>query len=907
MFGKPVRLPFFIISLILFLITGLHLRAQNLDTIYTTRVYTDIPFAVFVNEIENSSPVRFYFDPSWVDSLKTGDLPAGISIPSALKMILNKTSFTFEIYEQSKVVLLPVIHDDRNKMNGSSNGSVVIGNSSQKGRYKEAKIQGQVLEGETGTPIIGAIIYFEEAKLGTTSGKEGRYSIHVPTGKQTVRFSFIGLEEIHQPVIIYESGKLDMELFEKTVNLEEVVVKQTRKDQNVSSTSMGNIRIDAKTISKLPVLMGETDIIKSLVLLPGVTTAGEGSGGFNVRGGNSDQNLILMDEAPVYNPSHLFGLFSVINGDAVKDVILVKGDIPAKYGGRGSSLMDIAMKNGNNQQLKGTGGIGILNSKVEVDGPLQNRKGSYLFSARTTYSDWLLKKIPDVEVQNSNANFYDYSGKISLNVSENNYLSAFGYTSKDQFQLGSSSRYAYGNLLGSLKLNHIFSARFYGSVTAVYSKYENEVSDISSPFIANRMETGLSHTEFKSDYHYSLSEYHRLDGGIDFIMYGFQPGKNSPYNSQSSLVSAKLQAEHAVQSAIYISDEITLNEKVSVNVGLRYSQFCNTGPYVVYKYEPGQAMTELSIIDSTQYQRGDKIASFHGLEPRIGFRFGINGASSIKLGYNRHMQYIHMISNATAMSSTDIWKPSGKYIKPTIVDQVSAGYFHNFKENTIETSVETYIKFNHQLIEYKNGAQLYMNSHIETELLSSQGLSYGIEFLVRRNAGKLTGWGGYTYSRSRIKTMGDFPGETFWNGKYYPAYFDKPHDLTLALNYQLTRRWRFSGNFTYNTGRPVTLPERTYEYNGLELVYFSERNKYRMPDYHRLDLSISLDGNLKKYHRWKSSWTLSVYNVYGRKNTYSIFYQREYPSMANDYREYSLYKFSVFAKPFPSLSYNFSF
>jgi hypothetical protein len=904
---KRAKALIIFIPSLFFLFHSFEVQAQNPDTILLRKTYTHEPFISFAGDLEREYGIRLFYEKDWVKNVFVDISQKGVSITDAIRRIVSKYSFTYEVFDGTDFILIPADHNGQSAKNGGISGVVGIGNPAEKGRYKTAEINGQVLEGETGMPIPGAIIYIEDTKEGTTTGKDGKYSLKVSTGEHSIRYSFIGLEEKKQQVIVYENGSLNMELFEKSFALEEVVVKETRRDQNVSAMEMGKIRLDAKSLQKLPVLMGETDIIKSLTLLPGVVSTGEGSSGFNVRGGNSDQNLILMDDATIYNASHLFGMFSVINPDAIKDVSLMKGDIPASFGGRTSSVMNIAMKNGNYKTFHVSGGIGPLNSKLMIDGPFANKKGSFLFSARTTYSDWILQQLPDINLRNSKANFYDLNGKINFYLGENDHINLMGYASKDKFNFAGTTQYEYANSLFSANWNHYFSVNYFSNIVASYSRYDFSLSNPSDSVQAFIMNSVLEDYSVKSSLKFSLAEKHKLEAGIDLTYYMFTPGNYEALGSKSLIKPEYLNKENAAMAAFYFSDNWSITSTISLSIGLRFSNFLNLGPSEVYKYASDQTMSELSIVDTLHYSKGQVVKYYHGFEPRLGLKIGINDESSVKISYNRNVQYLHLLSNSSAIAPTDMWTPSGTYLKPDISNQFSVGYYRNFFQNTFETSVEAYYKKYDNLVDYKNGASLFMNKLLETSLLNGNGMAYGIEFLVKKTMGKLTGWGGYTYSRSLIRTSGKFPDETINNGDYYPTFYDKPNDLTIAMNYQLTRRWRVSGNFLYSTGRPATYPETSYPYNGSELVYYSDRNKYRLPDYHRLDLSVSIDGNLKKYKRWKSSWTFSVINVYGRKNVFSAFYAKDTPSAANDYRIFSLYKLAIIGRPFPSLTFNFNF
>jgi outer membrane receptor for ferrienterochelin and colicin len=701
-------------------------------------------------------------------------------------------------------------------------------------------------------------------------------------------------------------GSFDIELFESTVAIDQVVIL-SNIDANVSGTEMSIIRLDAKTINTLPVLLGEPDLMKTMTLMPGVQSSGDMASGFNVRGGGTDQNLILIDDVPIYNANHLFGMFSIIDTRTIKNLELFKGGAPARYGGRASSVMNIDLKEGNLKEVHGDGGIGLFSSKLTLQGPISKEKASFVIGGRTTYSDWILKRIPDLEIRNSSANFYDINFKLNFTLNRNNRLNLFTYISKDKFNYAAQNQSEYANRLGGIRWSHILNENITFSVGAFLSQYESVSAEISNPASSFEIQSGIQHLGARFRTLISIGERHSVEAGLEGNLYTFTPGRKTPFGSESDIPEEILPDENSMEYAAYLQDVFEINDRISISAGLRYSLYYLTGPLTVNQYNDGSLIDKNSWSGTREYKKGEIIKNYGGLEPRFSFRMNVTPMSSLKMGYSRNYQYLQIISNSTVVTPTDIWKSSDQYIKPAVGDQVALGYFYNIKRGVYESSVELYYKHVQNVVEYKGGAQLIMNSTLEQDLLAADLDSYGIEFLVRKNTGRLTGWVSYTYSHSFLQTKGAPPDQLVNNGERYPSYYDKPNDLSVVANYRISRRFTLGTSFTYSTGRPATYPESTVRFYNNDFPYYSDRNKYRLRDYHRLDVSITWDTSLKKKKRVYSSWILSVYNVYGRKNVYSTYYKKEVPSALNDYRKFALYELSIIGIPIPSLTYNLRF
>jgi hypothetical protein len=798
----------------------------------------------------------------------------------------------------------------RDQSGGNNDADVVmIGNPNEFGKYAKATIDGKVLDGKTGEPLIGAVVNIEKIKTVTTTDQNGGFTIVAPVGEYEVKLSYVGYEDNLRKIKLLSNGKTSLELFEKSVKINEVVITAERAEFNVTRTQMSVVRLDAKNIKELPVSLGEKDIIKSVSLMPGVQSTGEFGTGFFVRGGSSDQNLILVEDVPLFNSSHVFGLISAINPDGVTGVTLLKAGIPAKYGERASSVMDIRLGGSNSDKVQMKGGIGLLNSRLNLEVPLFKKKATLLLGVRNSYSNWLLHSIPDLDLMNSSAGFYDVNGLFTMNLNPKNKITLFGYYSDDKFSFSKTVHYHYENIMASFRLTHVFNKYLSTSLLLGRSEYKYDINELDTlkRTEAYQIKSNTIYQNLKWNFAWIPSDSHSLDIGFNSILYQLNPGELLPYGDASEVASKKIASEKGIETSVYASDNINITPELSTEIGFRYTRFALLGPGNVLVFQPDYPRSQQSIINTIFYGNNKVIKWFNGFEPRVAFRYSINDYSSLKLSYNRINQFINLISNTMVMTPTDVWKLSSPNLKPLTCDQYALGYFRNFNNNSLEASVETYYKSLKNVIEYKDGAKILLNDFLETDLLNATGYNYGIEFYLKKNTGRLTGWASYTFSKTMRRTTSSSGSEQINNNQYYPSPFDKPNNLIIVANYHISRRWRFSGSFTYNTGRPITLPELKYTFDGNQLIYYSDRNKYRLPDYHRLDISITLDESLRLKKKWKGNWTLSIVNLYGRKNAYSVFYKKEAPSEINDYHLYSLYKLYIIGKPLPTLTYNFTF
>jgi len=897
---------FYACTFVLFL--NHQLSAQNIQEKLISGKFQKVSLQEFFNTIEKQQNIRFFYKSEWIKSYVVNQEFKEMPLIQILNQLFDRQPLSFRFFQNNSVVIFPKGTDGKIKYGTDEPQVLVIGDPLNDGRYTNARIKGKVLDGKNSEPLPGATIFDPVTGLGTTSNASGNYEMELPTGDLTLQIGFMGYEVLKQKIKLIETGKADFELFVESHSLEEVTI--LGDDNKASKAQMSMVRVNSRTIKELPVLMGEADVIKSMIMMPGVQSVGEMSSGFNVRGGNSDQNLILMDGAPVFNTSHLFGFFSMINPDAVKDVTLFKGGVPASYGERVSSIMDVQLKEGNQKNIQFYGGIGLINSRFTLEGPFTKKnKSTFLIGGRTTYSDWILRQSKNEQFLNSVAHFYDLNGTVNLVLGENNTLKLMGYLSNDVFNLNSSSLYTYGNAIASANWKVNISKSVISNLNLAYSKYSFQL-DQKDPNLAEddyTLLTGLEYGSLKYILSWLPNERHRINAGFQAIGNKVFPGEIVASQTPSNVVPDKVANEQSAELGLFADDDFDLSPNVALNVGVRYARFMNLGPTTVLKYDPTQTINSGSVIDSTFYPTGKTAKMYQGIEPRLSMKFNLQNDGSFRLSYQRIHQFMSQVSNTSVISPADFWKSSDAHIQPLISDQFAIGLFKNPKKGLFETSVELYYKKMQNLMEYKNGALLVMNHHVEADIIPANGYSYGFEFFFKKNLGRLNGWVSYTYSRTMRKTDNNFPDEIINSKKFYPSAYDKPHDLSTVLNYQISRRWRFSGNFVLMSGRPITLPEQKYNFDGRQVVYYSDRNKYRMPVYHRLDVSITLDENLRRKRMWKGSWTFSVYNFYGRKNPYSVFYRKDASIQLADKNQYAIYKLSAIGVPVPSITYNFKF
>ncbi|MEE4287438.1 MAG: TonB-dependent receptor [Mariniphaga sp.] len=896
---------YILFSLVLFLANFGQANAQNQGEILIDGTFRDQPLQVFFDSLETKYNLQFFYKKDWLASQTISRTFKNTPLIQALNNIFLNNNLTFRFFQDNGVVIYPQVSGSFSRLDESSQ-FLIIGNPLNLGRYKKATLRGRVVDGKTGETLVGAIVYHTETQKGATTDENGEFEMELATGDHRLQFSFVGLQSSSWKIRLIEDGYEEFQLFEESHNIEEVTV--VGKEADLPRSQMSLVQMSSVEIKKLPALMGEVDILKGMTMLPGVQTVGELSSGFNVRGGNTDQNLILINGSPVFNSSHLFGFLSLINPDVVENVRLFKGGMPANFGERVSSVMEVGFKDGNTEQIRFYGGIGLVNSRVTMDGPLsKNKKLTFVAGARSSYANWIMKEIPELDFARSVTNFYDVSGKITLKFNKYNRMSLMGYVSNDEFNTSAESVTQYGNILANLEVSNQLTEELFGDLEMAYSRYKYRLTDYAgkNPLESYFLDNRLAYSSAGYTLRWHPNAVHKIIGGVKVINYGVNPGKISPVEDTTLIVSRELPVENSLEAALFAGDEIEISPRFSVSAGMRFSVFKNKTTAKdseadtdnIFFYAPPGIPSE----NLTQEK------FYAGLEPRLSARYDASANTTLKWNYQRVRQHMFQLSNNAVISPAETWKSASPDLKPLISDQVAFGLERGQGLKGIGFSSEVYFKYLQNLVEYKNGAQIIMNENIEDDLIPARGYAMGIELSAQKNTGRLTGSVSYVLSRTKQKTLAESESDNFWDGKFYPSLYDKPHDLSMLGTYNISRRWRFTANFVYISGRPVTLPEIKYKYADETLVYYSDRNKYRMPPYHRLDLSITFDENLRRKRMWKGSWTLSVYNAYGRENPYSVYYRKAGPGAENDFRKYSLYKLSVIGIPVPSLTYNFKF
>lgn len=751
---------------------------------------------------------------------------------------------------------------------------------------KRHTISGTVSDATTGETLIGASITVAELPgTGVTTNSYGYFSLTLPDGKYSFEFSYLSFDTKILKLNFTENKQVVIKLESASTELQDVVITARSKNYNITSSDIGMEKLEVKQISKIPVIFGEADIMKTLKLTPGIKSAGEGSGGFFVRGGSSSQNLILLDEATVYNADHLLGFFSTFNSDAINNIQMYKGTAPAEYGGRISSVLDVKMNDGNNQSHHVGGGIGLISSRLNLEGPIVKDKSSYLVTARRTYADLFLKLSKDDLINGNKLYFYDFNAKVNYRIDDKNRLYLSGYYGRDVFDFQKRFGISWGNLTGTLRWNHLWSEKLFSNTSVIYSNYDYKVNVLQDAGFS--LTSIIKNWNFKQEFQYFMNSSNTLSFGLSSIYHTILPGQLET-TEKAAILPTKLQQKNAVDNGLYISNVWKPNASLNINYGLRLSAYHLFGPGNFYSYRNGE------VADTTAFSRAEIVQTYFNIEPRLNIAYIINKYNSLKISYTRNTQNLHLVSNSTSTLPTDIWISSSQNVKPEIGDQTSLGYFRNFDKDKYQLSSEIYYRWMQNQIDLKNGADINANELIEGELLFGVGRAYGLELLLKKNTGKLTGWIGYTYSRTERLIDG------INNNNWYPARQDITHDVSIVGIYDFSKKWTVSATWVFNTGNAVTFPTGKYMINGNTKYYYTERNGYRMPNYHRLDIGATR--TLTKSKTRESSLNFSVYNAYGQKNPFSFDFEQDEnnPSKTNAVMTY-LFTY------IPSVTYNFKF
>lgn len=860
-----------------------------------------------LNQLAYRYNQRFFYDPIWFNDIK-GSLDPRLTLTQNLAEICHQTGLAYICIDSNNIVFIPSSAEIPKNNLPERDGPRVVGNKAEYGRHSKARITGQVIDGTSTLPLPGVTIVDDKTGKSFVTDVHGAFEMQIPVGKHCFTFRLFGYKTLNECFELVSDGDLNVELFYKSFELKEAVITGTRSDSYVTATSTGFFKLDAKSVKQFPGFMGEHDLIKNITLLPGIQSSGEFGSGFYVHGGGADQNLFLLDGIPMYSTSHLFGLISAINTDVVTGVSIYKSGIPARFGERISSVTDINTGAENPDKFLAKGGIGLINSRLKLESPFGHSKGNIVLSVRGSYSDWMLRSLPDIDLKNSKAGFYDVNGQANYVLNARNTLSISTCYSHDNFSFSSNTNYTYSNLVSSLKWTFLLNKKLLSTLTTGLSNYQLTYlyNDSLKLLSANKVDFGLDYKAIKWKLTWLPGSGHNIETGIDAILYNNQPGILTPLGNESIVEKVVLDHEKGVETSAYLADNWDINPLLSIEAGIRLACYTAFGPANIFVFEPGLPRSMENLIDTLKYNENEAIKTFLLPEPRFSMRYILTENSSIKLGFQHMNQFINLVSNTAIASPTDAWKLSSTNFEPVSAIQLSLGYYLNLHNNMFETSMECFFKKQTNAIEYKNGAQLLLNPHLETDLIPAEGQSYGVELYMKKAAGRLTGWVSYTWSRSQRRTSGTTDDEKINGNNWFAANFDTPHSLTVTANYKLSARWAFSSVFTFNSGRPLTLPEQKYEVNGTQVIVYSERNKYRLPDYHRLDVSLTLFPSLRLSKKLRGSWTLSILNLYGRKNAYSVYYAKDDDRVPGARSTYHLYKMYILGQPIPTLTYSFA-
>ncbi|MBN1651084.1 MAG: carboxypeptidase-like regulatory domain-containing protein [Bacteroidales bacterium] len=897
----------------------------DIANIKLSRNYSDLPWNQFVQKIEQNYSVHFYY--------LSGDFPDfRISFDSesiVLKKVLSDHFLQYNVFvtydERGHIFLsknssittqlsprffkAPAAEEETESVDSTSTNfiqttkefiakTIIVGTKEGGVNKRTAMLSGIAVNGMTGKNVEGATVVDLISGKGTVTDEKGFYKLSLNKGKHVLKISSVNILEKQIEIDLRSTGTLDILLDDKIIMLQDVIVSAER-DNKVLGTQMGLDKVSTKNVKKIPLVFGEKDIVKVALLLPGVQSVGEGSSGFNVRGSPTDQNVFYINNLPIYNTSHVAGFFSAFNADVVEEFSLYKSNIPLQYGGRLSSVFEIKTKAGNKDHFTARGGIGPITGRVTVEGPIKKEKSSFLIGMRSTYSDWILNFVKDPIIKNSHAKFGDIVTNFNFQPTENNQFNFFTYYSTDQMELFTQSNYDYQNFGLSANWKHFFNNQKNSlEVSLAHSGYKFSEENTQLEVAAYSHNNQLGHTEFKAIYAFAPIENHKFQVGINSTLYAIDKGVYNPLTGISLINYTDLGKEKGLESAFFISDEWKINDKLTASGGLRFNLFTYLGEQDVNIYKEGLPYTEDNILEVVHYSNWEPIKTYGGLDYRIGMNYLIKDNVSVKVAYNRLHQYIYMLSNTIAVSPNYKWKLSDYNTEPIIGDQFTLGFYSNIWNNRYEFSIETYYKITQNVVEIKDGANLFFNQNTEQATLQGNLDAYGIELMLKKNVGSLTGWINYTYSNSKVLVDSPFAENRINYGEPYPSNYDKPHAFNLVANYDLSRRYAISGNIVYSTGRPITYPTSIYYLNDIPTLSYSSRNAYRIPDYLRLDLSLNVEGNLLKRKLGHGTWAFSVYNVLGRKNAFSVYYEETDGNI-------KAYKLSIFGAPIFSVSYNF--
>lgn len=872
---------FFLPLLFVFIFFSGFSQEKN-NALLITENFNNAPLEGVISILKEKYDLIFFYKQEWLEEEKVSLNLKDQDLKNALSAIFDKRKITFELLD-SKTVLLLLNNFEQKEVNRPI-----------------TTLSGKVRITFTEQPASNITVYISELQKGALTDENGNYSIEVPVGTHKILFSSLShLDETYDVNVSLEKNTFDVELFEKKLELDNIVISAESIENNISSTETGKVVMTVNSIKNLPTFLGEVDISKIIKSLPGVQSVGEGASGFNVRGGNLDQNLILMDGFPIFNSSHLLGFFSVFNPDLVNTFTLYKGSIPSRFGGRISSVLEVNLKSPDDKKFKVQGGIGPVASKFYTNIPLIKDKAAISVGTRLGYPTWIIQRFKDENVQDNSAGYFDINLKYQHKLSKNDILDVSTYFSNDNFGFGSDSTFNYSTRAFSANWSHTFSNKLSSKLTAYMSDYDASLDDRTEAFEAF-FENGVTSLGGKVDFLYEVNNSLSFNSGVDFQKYDFSPGQYAPTTDISAVAPQDIANQEAFESALFIDSKIKLNTNFSVSAGLRFSQFFNTGPANEVVFDPNQPRSAVSIIDTLVNSDGI-YRTFTGLEPRLSSVLKVNASTSFKASYTRTFQYVYLLSNSTATLPTDIWKPSDNNIRPQKADQFSLGIVKSLNDNTYQVSVDAFYKDIAETSEVALGGEVLLNDLLVSDIQNAAGRAYGTELFIQKAKGKITGWMSYTLSRSEKRIVSNFNESTVSKGDYFLSNFDRPHNLNLSATWKASRLWTIAANFVYSSGRPVTLPTSSFGFNGVRVFTFTERNNFRVPDTHRLDFSATLEGSNKRDRKWDHSFTFSIYNLYSRRNPFSVYFK------AVDNTKPRTFRLAVLGSIFPSFTYNFKF
>jgi hypothetical protein len=893
------------VLIVLTLLISIPLVAQELPTVYLSGLRDQQSLAEVLGGLEKTHHLQFFFRDAWLEPFRVQAAFNGMSLQAMLEELFRGTEYSFTLLGDRQVIILKDQQgaQARTRMLQTAREEkktivpVSLGSYAEYVPGKPVTLSGRVIDQKNRLSMGGVSIQVTPIHESTTTSPTGRYTLTLPAGEYVLSYGYLNYEEKLVDLKIYRDGSLDMELQEMPFYLDEVIISGERMAERVG----GQVRLQLQALKRAPTFLGEADIIKQLQVQPGVSTVGEAATGFNVRGGGADQNLVLFDGIPIFNLSHVLGFFTAFNPDALSDVAFYRGNTPAEFGGRVASTLNITAREGNRERWSGKGGIGLITSSVTLDGPIKKDTSSLLLSFRTSYSDWVLRAVESTfqNVRNSSAFFYDGMVKVSHRTHSGNKITFSAYRSHDQFRLANDTTLAWQNQTAVLRYDHAHGGKLFGSYAIGVGHYGYQVHD-EDPSKAFTLKYGITYPTLRADYVLDAGK-NPLAFGLNSSWYTFRPGRLTPGSENSNIRNVAMPAEQSLETAVYLQRSYTLRPNLILDAGLRYALYFRFGPGMVYQYDPAEPREPRNTTDSTFINRGKVIQAYHGPEPRVALRYAWRENQSFKLSYNRFQQFLHLVSNTAAITPVDIWQPSNTYFKPQLADMLALGYYTELKDRTFEAFGEVYYRITNNILDFKDGADLILNRQLETALLLGKSTAYGFEASVTKQKGRLTGNMNYTFARSLRRVDGAFESERINDGQTYPANYDQPHMVNVSWRYGISRRHHFTGGFTYRTGRPMSLPVSGYEVDGVLISQFSDRNQYRIPDYHRLDLAFVIEGNHKIKKPWSGTWVVSCYNVYARKNPFSVFFNDDGTGYLQPYR------LAIIGTAIPTVTYTFKF